>query len=182
MRILRRCIVVIGLWLLLAISSLAQQKPGIQPAALDQLARNSGYIFSGTVIAVQRPAPRENAVAYTRISFRVDKAIQGVGSGEIFTIREWSGLWDSGERYRSGERVLLFLYPTSKLGFTSPVAGPLGRFAVDHVGNIHINDPQHIFFSFNRAHLQFAGRTRVSSREFTHAILHASENEHEQIR
>ena len=30
-----------------------------------------------------------------------------------------------------GERLLLFLYGPSKLGLTSPVAGPPGRFVVD---------------------------------------------------
>jgi hypothetical protein len=36
--------------------------------------------------------------------------------------------------------------------------------------------------SFNRVQSQFAGRNRVSSREFAHAILNASLNEHEPVR
>ena len=182
MRILRLTILAISLSVMIAASTGAQEKPAAPFQYPSQLFNRSGYIFSGTVIGIQRVSATENAVAATQITFRVAEGIQGVRSGEIFTIREWSGLWDSGEQYRPGERVLLFLYPPSKLGFTSPVAGPLGRFAVDHVGNIHISDLQHTLFSFNRAHLQFAGRTRVSSSEFTHAILHASKNEHEQIR
>src|SRR5437660_7852226 len=155
---------------------------GAQVDNFNQFTRNSGYIFSGTVLKIQRTTAGENAIAFTQVSFRVDQAIRGVRAGEILTIREWSGLWDSGERYRPGERVLLFLYPVSKLGFTSPVGGALGRFAVDHAGKIHINGPQRQSLSSNRPHSQFPGRSRVSPREFAHEILHASENEHEHVR
>jgi hypothetical protein len=55
------------------------------------------------------------------------------------TIHEWAGLWDRGERYRVGERVMLFLYSPSKLGLTSPVAGAMGRFVVDAQGRILMN-------------------------------------------
>ncbi len=182
MRLLRRNIAVTSFLLLPAILAVAQRRPGAQVDNLKQLARGSGYIFSGTVLKVQRTTAGENAIAFTQVSFHVDQAIQGVRSGEILTIREWCGLWDSGERYRPGERVLLFLYPASKLGFTSPVGGPFGRFAVDHAGNVPITGPQDHFFSFNRLQSQFAGRNRVSSREFAHAILNASLNEHEPVR
>jgi hypothetical protein len=182
MRRLRRNIAVTSFLLLPAIFAVAQRRPGALVDNVNQFARSSGYIFSGTVLKIQRTTAGQNAVAFTQITFRVDEAIQGVRSRKIFTIREWSGLWDSGERYRPGERVLLFLYPVSKLGFTSPVGGPLGRFAVDHAGKIHINGPQRQSLSSNRPHSQFAGRSRVSPREFAHEILHASENEHEQVR
>ena len=182
MRRLRRYIAVTSFLLLPAIFAVAQRRPGALVDNVNQFARSSGYIFSGTVLKIQRTTAGQNAVAFTQITFRVDEAIQGVRSRKIFTIREWSGLWDSGERYRPGERVLLFLYPVSKLGFTSPVGGPLGRFVVDHDGKIHIHDLRRTPISINRAQSQFAGRTRVSPREFAHAILHASENEHEQVR
>ncbi len=182
MRLLRRKIAVTSFLLLPAIFAVAQRRPGAQVDNFNQFTRNSGYIFSGTVLKIQRTTAGENAIAFTQVSFRVDQAIRGVRAGESLTIREWSGLWDSGERYRPGERVLLFLYPVSKLGFTSPVGGPLGRFVVDHDGKIHIHDLRRTPISINRAQSQFAGRTRVSPREFAHAILHASENEHEQVR
>ncbi|GAC1428679.1 MAG: hypothetical protein NVS1B11_11280 [Terriglobales bacterium] len=40
------------------------------------------------------------------------------------------------DRYFVGERLLLFLYPPSKLGLTSPVGGSLGRFNLDSAGNV----------------------------------------------
>jgi len=104
---------------------------------LPTLSRSSGYIFSGTVTKVERIAPsRGDAVAVMRITFQVDGAIRGVSLGQKLVIREWAGLWQSGERYRPGERVMLFLYPPSKLGLTSPVGETMGRFRINPAGRI----------------------------------------------
>jgi hypothetical protein len=65
--------------------------------------------------------------------------MRGASPGKNLTIHEWAGLWTSGERYRVGEHVLLFLYPPGKLGLTSPVAGAMGRFATDSQGRIVLN-------------------------------------------
>ena len=62
--------------------------------------------------------------------------MRGASPGKNLTIHEWAGLWTSGERYRVGEHVLLFLYLPGKLGLTSPVAGAMGRFATDSQGRI----------------------------------------------
>lgn len=101
------------------------------------LSRRAGYIFSGTVKGVEfEAAPTRGGVATTRVTFHVDEGIRGVATGQTLTIREWAGLWRSGERYRVGERVALFLYPPSKLGLTSPVGGANGRFSLDTAGRI----------------------------------------------
>jgi hypothetical protein len=100
------------------------------------IARNSGYIFAGTVQSVKQISPRTSSVATVQISFHVDEAIRGVRTGQTLVIREWAGLWNTGERYRRGERVLLFLYLPSKLGLTSPVGGTMGRFAVGPRGRV----------------------------------------------
>lgn len=96
---------------------------------LRQLVRSSGYIFRGTVVGV-RPGPvRPGAApALICVQFRIDDAVRGVRTGQLLTISEWAGLWVGGDRYRPGERVFLFLYPVSRAGLTSPVAGPLGRY------------------------------------------------------
>ena len=99
---------------------------------LAQITRHSGMIFSGTALRVEHlPADSTNSVPTTQITFRVQTAIRGTSAGQVIAIREWDGLWNSGERYRPGERVLLFLFPASRLGLTSPVGGRLGRFRVD---------------------------------------------------
>jgi hypothetical protein len=125
--------------LLLAGLATAQRPPSAGLAAipnLGKLTQKSGYIFSGTVTSVARAPVSPGDVATMQITFRVQQAVRGVQTGQLFTIREWAGLWDAGERYRPGERVMLFLYPNSRLGLTSPVGGPQGRLSIDTNGQV----------------------------------------------
>jgi hypothetical protein len=111
------------------------------PVSLPTL-RDSAKIFSGTVLRVEHHnSDSSSALATTRIVFRVDEAILDVRRGEAVTIDEWAGLWQSGERYRVGERVLLFLYPPSRLGLTSPVGNHAGRFPVVRGRRVIIKNP-----------------------------------------
>ena len=113
----------------------AQRK--IAVPILKRLSQQAGYIFSGTVLSVERLQPKvPNDVAAVRITFRVDQAAKGVTAKQTFSIREWAGLWDHNERYRPGQHVLLFLYRSSKLGLTSPVGGDYGRYELDNSGRI----------------------------------------------
>ena len=106
----------------------------IEPRPVTQ---SAGFAFAGTVKAVEHvPAAGGNRIATTRVTFHVDTAIRGVRAGQTLVINEWAALWSSGERYRPGERVCLFLYPPSKLGLTSPVRGPAGRFRIRGPGRI----------------------------------------------
>ena len=104
-----------------------------------QATHASGMIFSGVVTHIQHS---ESTTGTTQVTFRVENAIRGARRGQTIRIREWGGLWNAGERYVKGERVLLFLYPKSKLGLTSPVGGRSGRYAVDSAGRVLITGPQ----------------------------------------
>jgi hypothetical protein len=140
---------------------------------LRQLTRDSGYIFAGRVTAIQRVTTSATVqVATVRITFQVEQGIRGVRTGEKLVIREWSGLWEQGERYRRGERVLLFLYRPSKLGLTSPVAGNWGRFKVDNMGRVDLNglasltvDPAQVL----------TGRMSVNGRDFARIMRRMAE-------
>lgn len=144
------------------------QNFGAAPS-LRQLTRDSGYIFAGKVSAIERePASSNPAGAAVRVTFEVEQGIRGVRTGQTLVIREWSGLWEQGERYRPGERVLLFLYRPSKLGLTSPVAGALGRFTVDKKGQINLDRVASLASDPADVHLR--GKTRVSSRDFARTI------------
>lgn len=113
--------------------SLSQQRNQV---TLRQLTSSAGYIFVGRVKSVQYIPASSGHVATMKIRFQVDQGLRGVHSGSVLTIRQWAGLWDAGDRYRTGERLLLFLYRPSKLGLTSPVGGAPGRFALDHNGQV----------------------------------------------
>lgn len=114
-----------------------------QRPVFPELVRAAGIIFSGHVTSIGRvPSSNGQAPASTSVTFKVEHAMRGTSPGQSLTIHEWAGLWTSGERYRVGEHVLLFLYSPSKLGLTSPVAGAVGKFAMDSQGRITMNAQQ----------------------------------------
>src|ERR1700693_4367789 len=113
-----------------------------------QLSHRAGMIFAGTVLAAAAqtvttqtaatdravPAGIPAATPAVQLTFRVDQAIAGVEQGQILTIHEWAGAWSMHRPMRSGQHILIFLYPLSRLGFTSPVGGSLGQIALDSSG------------------------------------------------
>lgn len=139
------------------------------------IARAAGMIFSGTVTAIKlHPANRGQSVETVAITFHIENALRGATPGSRLTILQWIGLWSSGQRYRVGERVLLFLYPRSKLGLTSCVAGPMGRFIIDRSGRILLSAQQ---FSAFRANSVLGGKSRARFSDFALAVRRASEEE-----
>jgi hypothetical protein len=140
-----------------------------------QLVRSAGIIFSGRVTFVGGAAPASGLYPEsTTVTFRVDQAVRGASPGQILTIREWAGLRNNGERYYVGERVFLFLYSPGKLGLTSPVAGGMGRFAMNSQGNV-VMSPRHVVNFVNDPIL--GGKTIVTSAEFAQAVLRSSQEE-----
>jgi hypothetical protein len=158
--------------------SVAQKLPAAtMPAAptLARLTRSSAYIFSGTVVAIRRLAPASSgALAAVQITFHVDQAIQGVRTGQMLTIREWAGLWESGEHYRKGERVMVFLHRPSPMGLTSTVGGPMGRFTVDRSGAVVLGPGKFpALWPRSTTPVTPLLKTRVSRRDFARAVLQA---------
>jgi hypothetical protein len=146
--------------------------PGI---GFQQIARAAGTIFSGTVTAIARhPASHAQAVETVAITFHVDRAIRGATPGTDLTVSLWMGLWSSGQRYRVGERVLLFLYPPSKLGLTSAVGAEIGRFNVDPLGRVLLSAQQ---LSAFRADPVLAGKSRVNFSDLALAVQRTAEEE-----
>lgn len=151
--------------------------PGPAPGTIGfpLIAHAAGTIFSGTVTAIARqPAGPSQAVETVAITFHIENAIRGATPGQNLTILQWIGLWSSGQRYRVGERVLLFLYPPSKLGLTSCVAGAMGRFTLDPRGRVLLS-AQHL--SAFRADPVLGGKSRVSFSDFAWAVRQASKEE-----
>jgi hypothetical protein len=142
---------------------------------LPVIARAAGTIFSGTVTSIARHAAATGqGVETVAVTFHIDNAIRGVTPGEDLTISQWIGLWSGGQRYRLGEHLLLFLYPPSKLGLTSSVAGGMGRFTIDPGGRVLLS--AHHLSAF-RADPVLGGKSRVRFSDFALAVRRASEEE-----
>ncbi|HLX86006.1 MAG TPA: hypothetical protein VKR59_19055 [Terriglobales bacterium] len=100
-----------------------------------QLSTRAGMIFAGTVIGAATPSAQYSAAVPTiEFRFRVDRAIAGVESGQILTVHEWTGALPNQRPMSRGQRFLVFLYPPSRLGLTSPVGGAHGQIALDAGG------------------------------------------------
>jgi hypothetical protein len=135
------------------------------------MARKSGYIFSGTVTGVDPTPPTVNGVTTIQITLRVEQAVRGVTVGQSLSFREWAGVWNSGERYRIGEHVFLFLYPPSKLGLTSPVGGPMGRLAINRYGQIRLEQARIAAFSYDpELGMQLRGVNHISPSDLARAV------------
>jgi hypothetical protein len=155
-------------------AALPHPSPASAPA-LRRLTRQSGYIFAGTVTAVES-ATSPNSVPSTKITFHVDQAIRGVSKGQTLVIHEWAGVLEAGESYRCGERVLLFLYRPSKLGLTSPVGGQQGRFKLDAIGTAILRREQMTnWFPNSTSPPRSLGSTHISFSDFARAIHQAEE-------
>lgn len=117
---------------LLAGGPTAAQRRTPGPPDLREITARAGTIFLGHVEAVEwKHAPGGGPADRVLITFRVLDGIRGAKAGEALTISEWGGLWTPGnERYRPGQTLFLFLYPQSRLGFTSPVAGDAGKLQI----------------------------------------------------
>jgi hypothetical protein len=138
-------------------------------------ARAAGMIFSGTVTKIERrPAQRGQSVETVAVTFHIESALRGATAGRDLTINQWIGLWSSGQRYAMGERVLLFLYPKSKLGLTSCVGGALGHFEMDRNGRVLLTAQQ---LSAFREDPVLGGKSRARFSDLALAVRHAAEEE-----
>ena len=61
------------------------------PSSFRPLIQRSGYIFAGTVLAVEHVPPLPNEMPIVRVVFHIDEAIRGVQQGQNLTILDWAG-------------------------------------------------------------------------------------------
>jgi hypothetical protein len=147
----------------------------VSPVGLSHISQAAGMIFSGQVTAVtRRTGSGSQAIETVAITFRVERAIRGVRTGQRLTIVQWAGLWRGGQHYRVGEHLLLFLYPPSRLGLTSSVGGPLGRFNVDVAGRILLSERHLSAFAADPV---LGGKSRVPFNDFVQNVRRAGGEE-----
>ncbi len=110
-------------------AALAAGVPATTDEMIEQMAQQAGVIFAGQVLAVRRPvgyagSAQDATEGVVEIDFRVDEPVLGPSQGAVYTLREWAGLWTgTTERYRPGQRLLLFLRSPNAQGLSSPVHG-----------------------------------------------------------
>ena len=123
----------------------------VLPLSLQTMVDESERIFFGKVLAVESDLD-EHHIPASLIRFQVLEGIKGTVSGEPILIKQFAGTGIAGtprhplrdgsllltpkplrqnpHSFAVGEEVVVFLYPESRLGFTSPVGYGQGCFEV----------------------------------------------------
>ena len=103
-----------------AVAGQAVAPPATPESVLLSLAERAQVIFAGRVVAVAR----QDAAGYVDVRFHVDDAVRGCAGTSVYVLREWAGLWaGQAERYRVGDRRLMFLTGRGPSGMSGPVDG-----------------------------------------------------------
>src|SRR5581483_3463622 len=91
----------------------ASRAASFQDAMMQQGSRKAGFIFSGTVLSVERVASGAGVGIDTmEVNFLEKQGVRGCATGKNVTLPKWGGIWaHGGGRIRAGARVFLFLYP-----------------------------------------------------------------------
>jgi hypothetical protein len=116
---------------------------------LATMTERAGTIIRGRIISLKEGHhPQYQNIGVLFVTLQVDETLKGAAN-DRFTFMQFGGRAarsDTGKSlsmaqtlpdlpiYRVGQEVVLFLYPASSVGFTSPVGGAQGMFLVQAQG------------------------------------------------
>jgi len=124
-----------GVVLLALAPALASQ---VRPLNLEEMTARADRILSARCTGVKLRRDRDLDQTVTEVTFTAHRAVKG-GARGAFTIRLFGdgdaaspreGSNRAASLFRPGEEVVLFLYPDSSAGLTSPVGLGQGKFLV----------------------------------------------------
>jgi len=105
------------------------------PMNLEEITDASGIIFSGECLDSEEiENDQESNLPIIKYTFKVTECIKGNCVDKV-TFKQWKGAARA-ISYEIGKNYVLFLYPESERGLTSPVALEQGSFAIEKKGLI----------------------------------------------
>jgi hypothetical protein len=106
------------------------------PLNLEEITSASDRIFTGTCINVEEiEEDPESKLPVFKYTFKITESIKGLEGKEQVTFKQWKPTAkDAG--YEMGKKYILFLYPNSERGLTSPVGFLQGQFEIEKKGLI----------------------------------------------
>ena len=114
------------------------------PLNLDSLAETADRVFVGTCIGVKDIKKDKLAKVHViKYIFRITDGIKGVNGKTEISFKQWNAA-SREAGYEIGKKYVLFLYPNSSLGLTSPVGFLQGQF------NINTDSLSHREFVINK--------------------------------
>lgn len=121
-------------FLLFSLFLLAPAWANTRSINLAEMTSHAGRIVHGRVVEVREGThPQHKDLAVTFIKLQVTEMIKGGAVREVSFMQYGSSSRQyiaHMPKYSVGEEVVVFLYPESKLGFTSPVGQGQGKFLV----------------------------------------------------
>lgn len=121
---------------LLALGVTPLDAASVLPLNLEELAGHADRVFVGRVTAVVRARDPQHALPVRYTTFDVVRKIKGPLPDRLTIKQVASGVpgqrsvVPGAGRFRAGDELLVFLYPDSTLGFTSPVGLFQGQLPV----------------------------------------------------
>ncbi len=116
----------------------------VRPVDLAEMTERSDRIFIGRCIGIDRVHDAELNLFVTRVTFEIEQSVKGELDREVtIQLLSGSGMRQTAlpdVRFREGQESVLFLYPDSGIGLTSPVGFAQGHFPIlrDKQGNRQI--------------------------------------------
>lgn len=107
----------------------------VKPMNLERIIESAATIFEGKCVDIKTGRDPESNMIATWYTFQVTGGIKGK-IGDTFVLKQYGGqdgdviVNSPAVSYQLGEEVVLFLYGTSELGFTSAVGLQQGKFVV----------------------------------------------------
>jgi hypothetical protein len=109
----------------------------VKRVSLSEMVAASGTVVTGRVVGVREGRhPNYTNIVVTFVTVEVSEMLKGAAKN--ITRHEFMQFGGTGltriqdmPSYRVGEDIMLFLYPESEQGFTSPVGGGQGKFQIN---------------------------------------------------
>ena len=99
------------------------------PLNIEEITESADRIFSGVCLKKEAIKNDPSGVSVIKYTFNIAEGIKGVKDKTTISFKQWASL-GSDSTYTEGQKYLLFLYPDSRKGLTSPVGYLQGNFEV----------------------------------------------------
>lgn len=107
------------------------------PLNLEEIVSASDRIFTGRCISVEEIEKDKDSrnLPTIKFTFKVTEGIKGTGNKKEISFKQWKPTIRNAN-YQIGKKYVLFLFPDSKFGLTSPVGFLQGQFEIEEKGII----------------------------------------------
>lgn len=107
------------------------------PLNLEEIVSASDRIFTGRCISVEEIEKDNDSrnLPTVKFTFKVTEGIKGIGNKKEVSFKQWKPTVRNAN-YQIGKKYVLFLFPDSKFGLTSPVGFLQGQFEIEEKGII----------------------------------------------